>query len=1030
MKKRNIVSFILIAVMLAAVMFSSLSCDNNTPAATTQPATVKDTEGKTDPPDATVTEDKGTEPPTDAATEAPGTDKGAETDKQTDPHTTEAPETDKQTDPQTTEKETDPQTQPVTEQPSTEAPHTEPPHTDPPHTDPPHTDPPPTEPPTTEAPGPDPEPDNIFRTWNNSVKSTFKTPSKQMTASIGDGYAVFTYATGTGSKDPFITFDIAAYTKATGKPSLKGADGSYIVFKIRSVGGDGVFEVFTQKPAGGDSATANYIADGEWRYIVVDMTNTTLTKAANLTTIRLDWSGGDTTSKAYMHIAEIGFFDSKADAYDYAGYSEDQYADVKTSFTIPTGCEVEAYASSDNATLARKTVERAPALEITPTGTTVKLTINVNTLAALQNAHVKKGRYVTICYKTSLPTDANVMLQNITGLNGFFAKPQTRSAIDSANKSWQGAMLDTKGFDLTCDGMLNFTLVFTGVRSNVKIYVKTICVTDDINEALTTCGKSEYALNYDASLTDNDPLANRVLTAENEDSALSLWFDQSTQKVYKNNTVSTGRTGYTVRMAKNEAENCQFFIAPQKNVKVRVTVDEFKNSKGDTVQAELAYEYYHNINGEMIPDGLIELKDARDIAAGNSQGFVIRLTTTPDTPTGTYESLVHVYDDATGKEIKRAAVAVKVWDFALSEETELRTAFALWMSYVYDSYPSSRWSNEELSQLEDNYYQFFLKYRINIMDVPHGLTSSRGGQYMNNPRVNTARWSNLDMSIAEDNNGITPDWMHKVIYYPGELDEPRTSDQFAMMIDRAARIKQNTPDYRMVIPFERDLYLKADGTITTADKADFDSVGFLSQYVNIWCPKLDAFTPRDLGCISGASYLQSKEQDAKYGVFTDRMKNEVAGGDELWAYICVNPTEPYVNWQLLSDGTETIVSLWQMKQLNVTGMLYWAVDYWKVNYWGTAQPWTGGAFGDGILIYSGHTFGTLYPIPTMRLENIRDGIEDYQMLCMLEAKLGTKALNDMVSRITTSVLTYADNDDYIHAVRVLLGETLERELSK
>ena len=83
-----------------------------------------------------------------------------------------------------------------------------------------------------------------------------------------------------------------------------------------------------------------------------------------------------------------------------------------------------------------------------------------------------------------------------------------------------------------------------------------------------------------------------------------------------------------------------------------------------------------------------------------------------------------------------------------------------------------------------------------------------------------------------------------------------------------------------------------------------------------------------------------------------------------------------------------------------------------------------------MLIYSGYAFGLPYPIASVRLESIRDGIEDYQMLCMLEEVLGAEAAQDMVSRITTSVVTYADNDDYIHAVRVLLGDTLEAALAK
>ena len=160
----------------------------------------------------------------------------------------------------------------------------------------------------------------------------------------------------------------------------------------------------------------------------------------------------------------------------------------------------------------------------------------------------------------------------------------------------------------------------------------------------------------------------------------------------------------------------------------------------------------------------------------------------------------------------------------------------------------------------------------------------------------------------------------------------------------------------------------------------------------------------------------------------DRIRKEVAEGDELWTYICMNPTEPYVNWQLLSDGTEAVVSAWQMKKYDITGVLYWAANLWKVNYWNQSQPWTGDSYGDGFLVYSGYSFGLPYPIASMRLEGIRDGIEDYQMLCMLEEALGEEAADEMVNRVATSVLTYTSDDDYLHAVRVLLGDTLEAAL--
>jgi hypothetical protein len=88
--------------------------------------------------------------------------------------------------------------------------------------------------------------------------------------------------------------------------------------------------------------------------------------------------------------------------------------------------------------------------------------------------------------------------------------------------------------------------------------------------------------------------------------------------------------------------------------------------------------------------------------------------------------VIHVYNNDTNQEIKRAAVAVKVWDFALSEETELRTAFAVWYNYLGNSYSSDRNQYEsdeqyaQLANLNTNCYDFFLRYRISVTDIPSG----------------------------------------------------------------------------------------------------------------------------------------------------------------------------------------------------------------------------------------------------------------------------------------------------------------------
>ena len=863
---------------------------------------------------------------------------------------------------------------------------------------------------------------NIFREWNSSTMNAFTT-LKQTSKSLDAEGAKLSYSgNGGGTADPYAVFDIAKYISLTGRTSLKGEDGSYLVFRVKSVGGDGYLQMFTQTPAAGDTAAGQYRVNGQWNYVFVDMTATTLVTKANLTTMRIDWSSMDTEPGGYMIISEIAFFKNRGDALSYAGMTNtDLTPGTVDDLPIP-GDDLENYVTSANATLKLVTESGEKAVQVTSEKANPRIIINVQELARAQGGVSRKAHYLAIRFKTSGVSDPVVYLSKIIDISGYGVSFGKTADGDPAKGGWQGVIFDLRKASFNEDQLRKLYVDFRNLNTSSKVFVSKVVITDDLNAALKACGQEKYMLNYDASLTDKDALAASVVKAPDEYSGLSLWFDQVTERTAQTVTESTGRTGYTVYMAKNESENCQFFLAADKNMSVRVEVDPFTGG-GATVPCEVFYEYYHNIQNTLLPDALPPLTGALDISAGRSQGFMIQLTTSADTPAGTYNSLIHVYDNSTGKEIKRAKVAVRVWNFALSESTRLRTSFLMWSNFMEYAYPSDQLT----SQLYDNYFEFFLKYRINIMDVPHGLTSSYGNRYMSQERVNTARWNNVDMSVTEDCGGIAPTWINKVIYW--RVDEPKTNQEFAQLLDYANRIRANTPDYRMVVPVDRNLDMAEDGTITTFAKSTQDQIKFMSQAVNIWCPKLDAFTSRDLSFISGVSFLQSKEQDAKYGSFVDRMKAEVAGGDELWAYVAINPTEPYVNWQMQSDGTETIITAWQMKQQNVTGMLYWAVNYWKVSYWDASTPWSGNGWGDGMLIYSGYKFGLDIPVASMRLETLRDGIEDYQMLCMLEDALGTDALNSMLTRLTTSVATYTDNDDYIHAVRVLLGETLEKALS-
>ena len=117
---------------------------------------------------------------------------------------------------------------------------------------------------------------------------------------------------------------------------------------------------------------------------------------------------------------------------------------------------------------------------------------------------------------------------------------------------------------------------------------------------------------------------------------------------------------------------------------------------------------------------------------------------------------------------------------------------------------------------------------------------------------------------------------------------------------------------------------------------------------------------------------------------------------------------------------------------DVTGFLYWHVSYYDAagnNTYQMRNPVSKTGPGDGILVYPGSAYGQLDPIPSIRMLNMRDGIEDYQMLTMLEETKGADYTDELVSHITTSTLSFTRDDDEIYNVHAYLLRVLEQSLA-
>jgi Glycoside hydrolase 123, catalytic domain/Glycoside hydrolase 123 N-terminal domain len=140
-------------------------------------------------------------------------------------------------------------------------------------------------------------------------------------------------------------------------------------------------------------------------------------------------------------------------------------------------------------------------------------------------------------------------------------------------------------------------------------------------------------------------------------------------------------------------------------------------------------------------------------------------------------------------------------------------------------------------------------------------------------------------------------------------------------------------------------------------------------------------------------------------------------GERFWWYVCTGPKAPYAGEFIDHSAPEMRIWLWQTFKRNINGILIWQCNYWNSStaYPDPAKPqnpyadpmsWTSGygtprgtkapwGNGDGRFIYpplaavSNNTSDRVLqgPVDSIRWEQLRDGIEDYEYLTILRRKL-------------------------------------------
>jgi hypothetical protein len=178
--------------------------------------------------------------------------------------------------------------------------------------------------------------------------------------------------------------------------------------------------------------------------------------------------------------------------------------------------------------------------------------------------------------------------------------------------------------------------------------------------------------------------------------------------------------------------------------------------------------------------------------------------------------------------------------------------------------------------------------------------------------------------------------------------------------------------------------------IPTIDAVGLDQdIRFFADVCDIWVPVLGSFDQQ-----------------------LDKIRTHVNKGGEAWYYTCIFPQGRHLNRFIDYSLLKVRLLHWFNFRHEFTGFLHWGGNYWDPKPFENVQP----IINDGTTLLPAGDNAIVYPYPekntilsSIRLETMREGIEDYELLVALAKN--DKAKADELAR---SAIPHID--DYIRDI--------------
>lgn len=555
-----------------------------------------------------------------------------------------------------------------------------------------------------------------------------------------------------------------------------------------------------------------------------------------------------------------------------------------------------------------------------------------------------------------------------------------------------------------------------------------------------------------------------------------VWSAPDTEKVLQDAEYEgeKGAAAISVTAVKNEYEGAQILMTAESDIGgYTVQTAALSSSDGETYAADNVEVYNQkyitvtstttlNFSAGRYPDALLPFETAVEygentVEEGNNQGIYFSFYIPAEQAAGVYTGSFTLTVDGAAVSIP---VTLKVLDYTLSDEVHSRSSFGVHRYWNEGGIVSAE--KDASYEMYAAYYEYLLEHRISTRYLPAAMSDTEGFIEQLRKYAADPKFSNYIVPYVEaydssfSGTGIDYDFYEETLDAIAEASAEdgvnyleKASTYFAMFdeITTSDMIRQANAFYKKIYELHGEIAAKWETSLTCDEQLKEELIASLLDMNQLmvttfderfdigvtWCPLLDKYNIES----SRGEYADTYEIGTESGY-------TVTQNEEKWWYSAGIPKNPYPSYHIDDNGYSPIVYSWMQYAYGVTGNLYWSTTFYLervsengtiVNnalqdYYETAMRFPS-TNGDGFLFYPGAPYGIYGPVGCIRLEQLRDGLEEYDMLYALEQYYAGKADSDfdgvmsfLYDNLFTGTRVQTDTASY-EAMRAILLSMLE-----